>query len=93
MLNEVVNHGLVSLFFLLAAFFKLKTRQWENVFSRLVISVWYFYVFIHPQIGIETQRLFGRWSIMQLAVIEVLSYAVRAWLRQAYSRAMEGIRD
>lgn len=78
----------VSIFFAVATLIKLRGHQIENAFSRGLIALWYFYLFANPFVNIETQRLVGRFCIMFLAFIEILSFIFRSWMGGQYKRAM-----
>jgi hypothetical protein len=85
---DVINPLFVSIAFGLAAALKLFNRQSEHFFSRLIISIWYGYVYMHPELDIETQRLMGRGVVFLLAFVECLSYVVRAWYAKKYNNAV-----
>lgn len=86
---DAVNPLFVSIAFFIAAALKLWKGQGEQAFSRVFIALWYGYVYFAPVVDIEAQRLVGRWAITQLAVIEILSYVLRAWFAKKYSDAIK----
>lgn len=85
---DVVNPLYVWIAFAIAAILKLSKKQGEHAFSRALIAVWYFYVWMTPELTIESQRLVGRWVITQLAVLEILSFILRTWFVKQYNDAM-----
>lgn len=85
---DVISPLIVSIFFAIAAALKMYHKQGEHAFTRAVIAVWYFWLWQHPDTMIETQRLMGRWAILFLAAVEVLSVTLRAWQNKKYNDAM-----
>jgi hypothetical protein len=89
MFVESVSPIYVSIFFAAACFLKIWQKQGEQAFPRFVLAAWYWYLWMHPYITVEAQRITGRWAILFLAFIEVVSYFMRLWQRKEYTKARQ----
>jgi len=79
---------IVSVIFALACIVSLFQARIEQAFPRLILAVWYFYMWHHPEMPIETQKIIGLWSISFLGFIEVVSFFMRRWQTSEYTKAM-----
>lgn len=87
---NAVNPLWVAIVFFAASMIKLYQNQKEQSFSRFAISVWYLYIFfvVVPE---EHRSLVGRWMFMQLAVLEIVSFFLRTWMKDKYKKALDNI--
>lgn len=84
---EPISPLWVCVFYLICSLIEVRQKRYELAYASFFITVWYFYIFIHPEVAIQTQRLIGRWCIWQYGFIYVLSYFVRKWYAVLYRRA------
>lgn len=81
---------LVSITFLFAAFAKYRREQYEHVFTRLIVALWYGYVAMGA-VDLSTQQVLGRFMFWLLGLVEVLSFLLRAWFGRQYKNAVGDI--
>lgn len=75
----------VAIAFLLAALVKLKTRQYEHVFTRLMVFVVYGYFSFVPELSENDRQLLARWFFVLLGLTESVSYFLREVVKRGNS--------
>lgn len=79
-MNVLIDSNLIGIVYLLAAGAKALDRQWEHVLTRLFIAIVYLSIgLLNPDLLLA--RLYSRYSVFLLAVIELISYVVIRWLK------------
>ena len=88
-ISNLVNPLLMSMVFLLAALMMIYKRQWENAFTRVVVSAWFFHLWVLPFINssfvldVNTTRVISRWIVLLLGVVEIVSFFSICALRRS----------
>ena len=78
----LVPSWLLVVMFACAAAVKIRTRQYEHAFVRIIILLFYLYVEYFHDVPIEVTRSVSRYLWFLLAAIEVISYFVITYQRK-----------
>lgn len=73
---------LLAIAFGLAAVVQVQRKHWEQVFTRLLLAAFYGFLFVFPELEIETARALARWFTLILALVEILTFLVQSLQRR-----------
>lgn len=90
MIESLLLHPLLlSLLGLGAAIIMYKKRQLDNGSSRLILSIWFAWLYFMPDVDPTTSRVVGRWVVGAMLLVEIVSYLVLSYYRRKYKDALD----
>lgn len=81
---------LIVIVYSVAAILMMMRKQSENSMSRFVVVVWYFYIgILNTPLDDVTLRVIGRWLLISIPAVEILSYLMYLYYRSKYFHKIE----